>query len=181
VRRPLACMSFIPLVASLACPALSQSRYLKPDDFPTLPASVRQAITSQGCEIPQSSDEAIPHNIIRGQFARTGQFDWAVVCSGKKLSTILVLWGGQARCSKKVWGPFQDEEVSRGIDQGLDAVSHHYFIRIRTLPAASLMKRGLTHLAVHPSHDTLEFIWPKSGSSVQYCSGGKWVKLSYAD
>ena len=181
MRRPLVCMGFIPLVTFLAGPALSQSRYLKPGSFPTLPVSVRQAITSEGCEIPQSSDEAIPHNVVRGQFAHRGQYDWAAICSKKKFSTILVFWGGQARCSMRVWGPYQDEEVSRGIDQGLEAVSHHYFIRIRTLPAASLMTRGLTHLAVHPSHETLEFIWPKSGSAVQYCSGGKWVKLSYAD
>jgi len=121
VHRPLARICFIPLVASLACPALSQSRYLKPDNFPTLPGSVRHAIMSQGCEIPQSSDEAMPHNIIRGQFARAGQYDWAVVCSKKKFSTILVLWGGQARCSKRVWGPYQDGEVSRGIEQALNA------------------------------------------------------------
>ena len=181
MRRPLASMCLIPLVACLTCPALSQSHYLKPRDFPRLPVSVRDTITSLGCEIPQSSDEAIPHNIIRGQFARAGQYDWVVMCSKKKLSTILVLWGGPARCSKKVWGPFQDEKVSRGIDQGLDAVSHHYFIRIGTLPAASFMKRGLTHLPVQPSHDTLESIWPKSGSSVRYCSAGKWIELSYAD
>ena len=180
MRRPLPWMCFIPLVASLACPAFSQSRYLKPGDFPTLPAAVTHAITSQGCEIPQSSDQATPHNIIRGQFAHQGQYDWAVICSKKKFSTILVFWGGQTRCSKRVWGPYQDEEVNRGIDQAINGITH-YFIRIRPLPAASFRKRGLTHLPVQPSHDSLEFIWPESGSSVNYCSAGKWVKLSYAD
>jgi hypothetical protein len=180
MRRPVVCMCFIPLLAFLACPALSQSRYLKPEDFPTLPASVKLAVKSSGCEIPQSSDAAMPHNIIRGQFARTGQWDWAVVCSKKNFSTILVLWGGKTRCSKKVWGPYQDQEVSRGLDQRPNTISH-YFLRITTFPAASFMKRGATHLPVLPSHDTLEFIWPELGGSVQYCTAGKWVELSYAD
>jgi hypothetical protein len=180
MRKPLLSMYFIPLVASLACPALSQDRYLTPADFPALSRSVRHGIASQGCEIPQSSSEATPHNIIRGQFAHTGQYDWAVVCSKNKSSTVLVFWGGQARCSKKVWGPYQDQEVKRGIDQALNTVTQ-YFIRIKTLSSASFGKRGSTHLPVQPSHDILEFIWPQVGSSTHYCSAGKWIQLSYAD
>ncbi|PYX02450.1 MAG: hypothetical protein DMG86_07115 [Acidobacteria bacterium] len=93
---------------------------------------------------------------------------------------VLVFWGGKARCSKKVWGPYQDDETSRHLDQRPNVVSH-YFLRIKTLPAASFNKRGFTHLQVQPSHDTLEFLWPELGGSVQYCNAGKWVELSYAD
>ena len=35
-----------------------------------------------------------PNNVIKGEFARPGQIDWAVLCSVKGVSTILVFWNG---------------------------------------------------------------------------------------
>src|SRR2546425_8553742 len=34
------------------------------------------------------------NNVIKGEFARPGQTDWAVLCSVKGISTILVFWNG---------------------------------------------------------------------------------------
>src|SRR5947208_17097962 len=34
------------------------------------------------------------NNVIKGEFARPGQTDWAVLCSVKGVSTILVFWNG---------------------------------------------------------------------------------------
>ncbi|MBZ5542923.1 MAG: hypothetical protein LAO07_04495 [Acidobacteriia bacterium] len=55
-------------------------------------------LESRGCTIPQSAEFSAPHNVITGEFARKAQKDWAVLCSTQGKSTILVFWGGPAKC-----------------------------------------------------------------------------------
>jgi hypothetical protein len=43
------------------------------------------------------SDLKKPKNVIKGEFARPGQTDWAVLCSVKGVPTILVFWDGSEK------------------------------------------------------------------------------------
>ena|SRR5256885_1822750 len=73
--------------------AETQITRLSPTAFPELPANLVQELQRRGCTIPQEAySETQPNNVIKGEFARPGQTDWAVLCSVKGVSTILVFW-----------------------------------------------------------------------------------------
>src|ERR1700733_3875419 len=57
-----------------------------------LPKAIAHVLETRGCTIPEVREPGLPPatNIIRGEFARTGQFDGAVLCSRHGRSTILV-------------------------------------------------------------------------------------------
>src|SRR5213593_4304496 len=68
---------------------------LSPAAFPELPANLVQELQRRQCTIPQeAASPKKPNNVIKGEFARPGQTDWAVLCSVKGVSTILVFWNG---------------------------------------------------------------------------------------
>jgi hypothetical protein len=70
---------------------------LQPTAFPELPGNVVRALQGRGCTIPQEAYTKKRHNVIRGEFAKPGQIDWAVLCSVKGVSTILVFWNGSEK------------------------------------------------------------------------------------
>src|SRR5436309_14838260 len=65
---------------------------LQPTAFPGLPGSVVQELQRRGCTIPQEAYTKKPHNVIRGNFARPGQTDWAVLCSVNQTSRLSSFW-----------------------------------------------------------------------------------------
>src|SRR5262252_1598333 len=71
------------------------TRRLKPSAFPELPQAVMTELQRRGCTIPQLPG-ARRSNVIKGQFAKPGQTDWAVLCSIRRISAILVFWNGSA-------------------------------------------------------------------------------------
>jgi hypothetical protein len=69
---------------------------LPPSAFPALPAGIVRELQRRGCTIPQAYFKT-PNNVASGQFAHPGQRDWAVLCSIKGASSILVFWNGSPR------------------------------------------------------------------------------------
>jgi len=64
---------------------------LEPSAFPELPGNIRQELERRGCTIPQVWKDRKPHNVIRGEFTRNGQTDWAVFCSVNRVSVAALL------------------------------------------------------------------------------------------
>ena len=73
--------------ADLATTRLPSSAFLE------LPASIREDLTRRGCTIPQPHG-ATHANVIKGRFTTARQTDWAVLCSIRRVSSILVFRGG---------------------------------------------------------------------------------------
>ena len=67
---------------------------LSPSAFPELPGAVRRELERRGCVIPQAFSNRDPNNIVRGRFTSSTQKDWAVLCSRRHVSSILVFRGG---------------------------------------------------------------------------------------
>src|SRR6266852_2451079 len=67
---------------------------LQPTAFPGLPGSVVHELQRRGCTVPQEAYTKRPHNVIRGEFLKPDQTDWAVLCSVSGSSSILVFWNG---------------------------------------------------------------------------------------
>ena len=70
---------------------------LKPSDFRQLPSAVRRNLNARGCTVPQYPQAAAPHNVLTGSFTARGSRDWAVLCSVKGVSRILVYRGGSTK------------------------------------------------------------------------------------
>src|SRR5207244_6056939 len=70
---------------------------LSPSVFPELPANLVQELQRRQCTIPQETYSKKRSNVIKGEFAKPGQTDWAVLCSVKGDSTILVFWNGSEK------------------------------------------------------------------------------------
>ena len=73
---------------------------LSPRLFHELPRGVIDRLLALGCSIPQAKGISKRHNIIRGHFAQAKQTDWAVLCSRKRTSSILIFWDGQKSFSE---------------------------------------------------------------------------------
>src|SRR5437773_1573493 len=61
---------------------------LPPSAFPELPGNVARELQRRGCTIPQEAFTKRPHNVVRGEFARPGQLDWAILCSVNQTSRL---------------------------------------------------------------------------------------------
>jgi hypothetical protein len=61
---------------------------LPPKAFPELPAKLRVDLERRGCTIPQVPVVNGRHNVIKGEFSKAGQTDWAVLCSIGRVSSM---------------------------------------------------------------------------------------------
>src|SRR5437763_6378927 len=78
---------------------------LPPSAFANLPKNIVKYLHARRCTIPQlwaGWHEKSPHNVIRGQFRKRGQYDWAVLCSRNRVSSILVFWNSSTRRSAEI-------------------------------------------------------------------------------
>jgi len=82
---------------------------LKPTAFRQLPKNIVLSLQKRNCTVPQTFSNSTPHNVIRGQFARRGQFDWAILCSRDRVSSILIFWNGSTNSVA---------EIARSEDKG---------------------------------------------------------------
>ena len=70
---------------------------LPPSAFVGIPGHITRFLERRNCSIPQTYLYKSQHNVAKGQFSRVGQYDWAVLCSVNRISSILVFWNGSIR------------------------------------------------------------------------------------
>jgi hypothetical protein len=109
--------------------------WLPPTAFPELPRTVIHELQRRGCTIPQTAYSKKPHNVIRGEFAKPGQHDWAVLCSVKGVSTILVFWNGSEKNPAEI-ATLEDRIFLQGISpdkiaysRGITPVGGDFIVR----------------------------------------------------
>lgn len=68
----------------------------------------------RGCTIQQESYTKRANNVIRGNFARPGQLDWAVLCSINRVSSILVFFNGSEKDVQEI-ARMEDRTFLQGI------------------------------------------------------------------
>ena len=153
---------------------------LSPTTFQELPRNVVRELQSRGCRIPQTAYSKKPHNVIKGEFAKPGQIDWAVLCSVKGVSTILVFWNGSDANPASIASMEDrnflqtinstDPGFSRSISPvGKDFITRHYDPYFAPKPPSSIDHQGIDDAFI------------EKGSSVWYFHARKWLKLNGAD
>ena len=159
-------------------------RRLPPESFPALPPAVAAELRRRGCLVPQTwmADRiGEPHNVISGEFERPGQTDWAVLCSIKGTSSLLVFWDGRAADVEQVpGGTVPDEVYLQGVGGG-----RFGFGRLIQAVGRDVILRYLADNTGEESspidHQGINDAFLEKGSTVHYRSGGQWLRLPGAD
>jgi len=148
---------------------------LPPTAFPTLPIAVVRELQHRGCTVPQESFSKPPNNLISGQFAKRGQTDWAVLCSIKGSSSILVFWNGSAsnpaelaRREDKIYlQSLVGDKI--GFSRGISAVGKDFIVQ-RYLAAGGPKPPPIDHQGINDA-------FLGKASVVQYFFKGQWLEL----
>lgn len=150
---------------------------LPPSAFRSVPAPVRRALEEAGCTIPQTYGDATPHNIISGSFVRRDRKDWAVLCSRRATSSILVMRADGSLIAELASRP--DEEYMQGI--GGD---RYGFSRLLDVASPSIIRRYFSYRnkpSPPLSHDGIDDIFDGKASTVHYYARGRWLRLPGSD
>jgi hypothetical protein len=152
---------------------------LPPTAFPEFPVTVVRELQRRGCTVPQTAYLKKPHNVIKGEFAKPGQTDWAVLCSVKGVSTILVFWNGSEKNPAAI-APMEDRNFLQtinttdpGFSRGINPVGKDFIIRHYDAYG------GLKPPPIE--HQGIDDAFIEKASVVWYFHDGKWLKLTGAD
>ena len=148
-------------------------RQLPPSAFPDLPAKLRKRLQDRSCTIPQVFGISEPHNVIRGQFTRKGQTDWAVLCSKDGKSSILVFWGKPTRCPSELALAEDNGFLQPGYSRQIVMVDKDYIID-HYKSYGGPVPPPLDHQGINDA-------FVEKASEVHYCYQGKWLRLTGAD
>ncbi len=96
--------------------------YLFPHEHPDLPAHIAAWLNERGYVIPQDIpqeywDEYFPINAITGEFITKGQTDWAVYCTNRKTTAIIIFKDGKVE-SPEIMDTYP-ESISRSHPEGI--------------------------------------------------------------
>jgi len=144
---------------------------LVPTAFPELPKNLVAELQGRGCTIPQPFTDR-KANVIRGEFAKPGQTDWAVLCSmqGSTSTSLLVFWNGSATNSSEL--AKNPDNPGRIFDWYIRPVDRK-FIMEHYRAYGGPKPPPIDHQGIESGGET--------ASVVLYYCRGKWLKLQGAD
>ncbi len=152
---------------------------LPPTAFPELPADAIRELGRRGCTVPQEAYANKRHNVIKGEFAKPNQRDWAVLCSVKGVSTIVVFWNGSAN-NPAVIAPMED----RNFLQMITATDPGFSRGIRPVGKDFIMGHFRAYGGPTPppiDHQGIDDAFIEKASVTWYFYRGAWLKLTGAD
>jgi hypothetical protein len=152
---------------------------LSPSAFPKLPKNILADLKRRGCLIPQVPPAKQPHNIIKGEFAKTGQTDWAILCSIGGVSSILVYWNGSAANPGRIE---ETEDIGRLQDSGANGIV--YSREIAPVDRAYILQHYQAYGGTKPppiDHQGINDAFVEKGSVVLYFYRQEWLRLTGAD
>jgi len=152
---------------------------LPPSTFPELPGNIVHELQRRGCTIPQEAFTKKSHNVVRGEFARLGQADWAVLCSVNRVSSILVFFNGSEKNVHEI-ARTEDRNYLQGIATGKIGFSRG----IRPVEKDFIMRHYRAYGGATPppiDHQGIDDAFIEKASVTHYFHKGNWLKLTGAD
>jgi hypothetical protein len=151
---------------------------LSPATFRELPKDIIARLSERGCKVPQPNARTQLYNVVSGAFAKADQSDWAVLCSRNGMSSLLIFWGGEARCAS---------EIARSEDRGWlqdTGAGAGYSRVISVVDKVFIEQRYAAHGGPKPlliDHHGIDDAFVEKGSTVHYCHQGRWLELPGSD
>jgi hypothetical protein len=140
---------------------------------------VVKELERRGCNIPQEFFAKKPNNVVKGAFARPGELDWAVLCSIKGVSTILVFWNGSEKNPAAI-APIEDRTFLQvvtnekiGYSRGIGPVGRDF-----------IMRHFKAYGGPKPppiDHQGIDNAYVGKASVTWYFYSGRWLTLTGAD
>ncbi len=153
---------------------------LKPAAFSQLPENIASFLQERSCTVPQTFGNSTPHNVVRGQFARSGQFDWAVLCSRNRVSSILVFWNGSTKSVAEI-----ASSDDKGFLQTIDGAGNVGFSRaIGVVAKDYILEHYREYGGRKPPqirHQGINDAFVEKASAVHYFYRKRWLELQGAD
>lgn len=152
---------------------------LRPSEVRDVPRAVAEELTRRGCTIPQEAFSKERTNVIHGAFARPGQTDWAVLCSIRGTSSILVFWNGSPDKPGEL-AAAKDRNYIQGMENGRLVFSRG----IGPVGGAFILEHFRAYGGPTPppiDHEGIDDAFLGKASVVHYFSGGRWLELTGAD
>jgi hypothetical protein len=154
------------------------TKRLAPATFASLPVGIRRDLETRGCTIPQPFAADRPGNVISGRFTSATKTDWAVLCSVKRVSSILVFRGGLVSSVAEL-ASYPDSTFLQVVGPN-DAIG--YSRAIVVAPPGYIREHNRSDPKLpRLDHDGINDVFVEKGSSVWYWDGGRWLELSGAD
>jgi len=152
---------------------------LAPSSFSQLPKTVREELERRNCTIPQVWGAHQPVNVIYGEFLKKGQKDWAVLCSVRLKSSILVLPEKSPQTAFKL-----EEEEDLNMLQGIGDGKIGYSREIMPVGEAFIREHYKDNGGPKPppiDHLGINDAFAEKGSVVLYYYQNKWLHLTGSD
>jgi len=154
-------------------------RRLPPRAFRQLPAAIVESLEARKCSIPQYPYINTPHNVIRGSFTGAKRNEWAVLCSRRGTSSILVFQADSAKLVAEI-APAKDDNFLQGDEHGKP-----YFSRvIEAVGEDYIFEHYKAYDGPKPppiTHQGIDDAFAEKASVVRYFYRGKWLELQGAD
>ena len=152
---------------------------LEPSAFSELPGNIRRELEHRGCTIPQIWGDRKPHNVIKGEFTRKGQTDWAVLCSLNRVSSILIFQNASEQ---------NPSELAREADieklQGVGGDVIGYSRAISSVGRQFILDHYHVYGGPKPpkiDHQGIDDAFVGKASVVHYFDAGAWLQLTGTD
>ncbi|MGH9615011.1 MAG: hypothetical protein ACRD4E_04030 [Bryobacteraceae bacterium] len=152
---------------------------LNPAAFHELPKNLLAELKRRGCTVPQVPMIEGRQNVIKGEFAKPGQTDWAVLCSVNRISSILIFWNGSGANPSDI---ATMKDVDRLQGWGDDRLV--YSRAITPVGKAYIFEHYEAYGGPKPppiDHQGIDDAFVGKASVVNYFFQGKWLQLTGAD
>jgi hypothetical protein len=152
---------------------------LSPSAFPELPGKLVKELRRRGCTVPQESYSGRRNNVIRGQFARPGQTDWAILCSIDRVSHVLVFWDGSEKNPADLAAIPDIQRLQSDVGEKVN-----YSRGIRSIGRDAIMARlrvAGDPAAQQADHQGIDDAFIEKASQIYYFRDGKWLRLPGSD
>lgn len=158
-------------------------RRLAPSTFRQLGTNVRRDLERRGCLVPQVWDRKVPHNVIQGAFTSAHASEWAVLCSVREHSQILIYQIDPAGAAQVV------DSLKRSSDaawvQSVGEGRWGYSRFIQALPRQQIRAWRVdidrNKIPQPIDHDAIEDVFLEKAGQAFYFARGRWYRQLTTD
>lgn len=140
----------------------------RPEDFPDVPADIRDELVRRDCRIPHWSPDTEAHNLVWGEFDHRGQRDLVVLCAHEGSANAYIFWAGDVGRLELLPFGQPGHTLTIGTAEGIEA---HAEADARTAP----------DMPAAIDHDAIEDGCCECCSSYYYRHRGRWYRAAGAD